>query len=220
MNKSYLHKQFFTILFFVAIYVNAFGQQKTIQYDRDFQFREGVYFTYLDFKNNNPIPTSKIISDYNKNNRDFISSVLNKPDFKYIDGFGKENTYTSNQIWGYCSNGTIFVNHGTDFNRVNIIGSICHFVATVKVRISAADPFYNNQPFGSQDRFTYSTEQFVIDYESGKILPFSTGNMEALLSRDELIYQEFNALKNRKKRESIFLYLRKYNEKHPIYFLE
>jgi hypothetical protein len=34
------------------------------------------------------------------------------------------------------------------------------------------------------------------------------------------LYNEFIALKKKQKRDSIFLYLRKYNEKHPIYFPE
>lgn len=202
----------------IAQVQNEITPQKSIQYDKDFVFRDGIYFTFLDFKNNNPIPKAKIIFNSNKDDKNFLKYVLAKSSFTYIDGFGKEMIRQSDDVWGYCSNGTIYINHGTDYNRVTIIGSICHFVATIPVRVGAADPFYNNQPFGERDQFTYVTDQLIIDFESGKVLSFNVDNMEGLLSRDPALYKEFTALKKRQKRDSIFVYLRKYNEKYPVYF--
>ncbi len=197
-----------------------FAQQKKIQYDRDFVFREGVYLTFLDFVNNNPIPVSKIVFNSNKGDKDFLKYALDKPTFNYIDGLGKEVEYKTDEAWGYCSNSVIYINYGTDFNRVTIIGSICHFVATIPTRVGVSDPFYYNQPFGNREQYTYVTEQLIIDMESGKVLQFNVGNMEALLSRDEALSKEFAALKKKQKRDSIFIYLRKYNEKHPVFFPE
>lgn len=199
-----------------------FSQQKTIQYTKDFEFSNGVYLSFSDFKSNNPIIAAKIISDYNKTNRDFFDQLLSKNSFTYMDSLGKEQTHKSNDIWGYCQNGTVFINYGTDYARVVIIGSISHFVATLQRKIGVSDPFmYNyNDPFYNPNRYVYSTEQFVLDYETGKILEFNVPNMEALLSRDAELSQQFAALKKRQKRDGIFLYLRKYNEKHPIYFPE
>jgi hypothetical protein len=196
------------------------AQQKTIQYDKDFTFRDGIYFTFLDFKNNNPIPAAKIVSNYNKNDRDFFSSILSKTSFMYLDGFGKETEFKSDDIWGYCSNGTIYINHGTDFNRVTIIGSICHFVATVQMKVGVSDPFMYNQGYGNTPRYKYVTEQFILDFETGTVLTFDVAQMEVILQRDEALYKEFEALKRKEKRDGIFLYLRKYNAKHPIYFAE
>lgn len=194
--------------------------QKAIQYDKDFEFKEGIYLTFYDFKNNHSIPPSKIIFNSNKNDKDFLKHVLDKTTFIYIDSFGKEQEVKTDDTWGYSSNGNIYINHGTDFNRVNIIGSICHFVATVPMRVSVSDPFYNNDPFYNAQRYTYVSSQYVIDFDSGKILEFSTENMELLLRKDETLYNDFIALKRKKKRDSIFLYLRKFNEKHPVYFPE
>ncbi len=194
------------------------AQPKLVQYDKDFSFRDGIYFTFADFKNNNPIPPSKIIFNSNKNDKDFLKYVLSKTSFTYIDGFGKEVVYKSEEIWGYCSNGVIYINHGVDYSRVTIIGSISHFVATIPMRVGVSDPFYNNQPFGEREQFTYVSEQFIIDFESGKVLLFNVENIEVLLSRDEALYKEFLALKKKQKRNSIFLYMRKYNEKHAVFF--
>jgi len=198
----------------------AMCQQKAIQYTKDFEFRNGLYISFLDFRNNNPVIASQLISDYNKSSREFFDKVLSKNTFTYTDSTGNEQTLKTDDIWGYCSNGIIYLNHGTDFNRVTIIGSICHFVATVPMKIGTSDPFNYNDPFYNPPQYTYVSEQFVLDYESGKVLEFNVSNMEALLSRDAALYKEFSALKKKQKRDSIFLYLRKYNEKHPIYFPE
>lgn len=81
------------------------------------------------------------------------------------------------------------------------------------------DPYYYNDPFGNPyPRYTYISSQYILDFEFGKVLEFTVENMEAVLQRDAELYKEFLALKKRKKRDSIFLYLRKYNEKHPIFF--
>lgn len=196
------------------------AQQKKIQYDRDFVFREGVYLSFQDFVNNNPIPVSKIVFNSNKGDKDFLKYVLDKPSFTYIDGLSKEVEYKTDEAWGYCSNSVIYINYGTDFNRVTIIGSICHFVATIPTRIGVSDPFYYNQPFGNREQYTYVTEQLIMDMESGKVMQFNVANMEALLSRDEALSKEFIALKKKQKRDSTFIYLRKYNEKHPVFFPE
>ena len=218
-------KKIFTILFFLFsfFYIGQnclFAQQKTVQYTKDFEFINGIYISLSDFKMNSPIIASKIISDYNKTSRDFFEQLLSKSSFTYMDSLGKEQTLKSNDIWGYCQNGTVYINHGTDFNRVTIIGSIFHFVASVQRNIGVSDPFINNDPFYNPQHIVYSTEQFVLDFETGKILDFNVQTMEALLFRDAELSKEFAALKKKQKRDGIFIYLRKYNEKHPIYFPE
>ena len=196
------------------------AQQKVVEYSKDFEFREGIYLSIINFKNNKPIPLSKIVFNSNKEDKSFLKYVLDKTTFTYIDSAGKEQEVKSNDAWGYCSNGALYVNHGTDFNRVTVIGSICHFVATVPMRVGMSDPFYNNDPFYNQPQYTYVTNQYLIDYDSGKVLEFNVENMEMLLLRDEPLYKEFIALKKKQKRDSVFVYLRKFNAKHPVYFPE
>lgn len=211
-------------IFFVLLLgmdaTQVFAQQKVVQYTRDFVFRDGIYLSFYDYKKNRTIPASSILSDYNKNNRDFFDKVLSKNTFTYTDSSGKDQTIKSSEVWGYCSNGVIYINHGTGFNRVMVIGSISHFLATTQVRTGNQDPFYNDQLFGPSQQYMYVSSQFILDFETGSIMDFNMGNMEIILSRDEALYKEFLALKKKQKRDSIFLYLRKYNEKHPIYFPE
>jgi len=230
-TKDILHVLTSAHLLFILTSANlligtfVFAQQKSIQYDKDFVFKDGVYLSIMDFKFNNPIPTSKIIFKSNKGDRDYLKLALADPTFIYIDGSGKEKEMKTDSLWGYCSNGTIYINHGTEFNRMVVIGSFCHFVATIATRINN-DPFSSGYGYGGfgynnpYPRYVYSTQQFILDLEFGKIIDFNVDNMEILLRRDEALHAAFVALKRKQKRDSVFLYLRKYNEKHPIYFPE
>jgi hypothetical protein len=44
--------------------------------------------------------------------------------------------------------------------------------------------------------------------------------VELLLARDKGLYDEFKKLSNKKQKEQIFRYIRRYNEAHPVYFLK
>lgn len=200
--------------------IPIFSQQKTVQYGADFEFKEGIYLSVFNFRSNSPISPARIVFSSNRNDKDFLKYVLNKATFVFLDSSGREQRMNTGEAWGYSSNGHVYINHGMDFNRVTVIGSICHFVATIPMKVGMSDPFYSNQPFRDPEQYTYVTEQMVIDLESGKVFPFSVENMEVLLSRDEILYKEFTALKKKQKRDSIFVYLRKYNTKYPVYFPE
>ncbi len=199
---------------------NLFCQEKAVQYTKDFEFKEGIYLSYYGFQKNHPVPPSSIIFNSNKGDKDFLKYVLDKNTFTFIDSSGKQQEVKTNSAWGYCSNGAVYINHGTDFNRVTIIGSFSHFIATVPMKVGVNDPFMYNDPFYNQPQYTYVSNQYVLDFETGRVLEFNVDNMEILLKRDDALYNEFSALKKKQKRDSIFLYLRKYNEKHPIYFPE
>ena len=214
------HFRIFSAIAFSLLVSIVWGQQKAVQYTKDFEFKNGLYISFNDFKNNSPVPVSKIVSDYNKNAREFFEKVLSKTSVSYLDSTGKEQSVKTNDLWGYCANGIVYINHGSDFNRVTIIGSLCHFVASVPVKIGISDPFMYNDPFYNPQQYTYVAQQYMLDMEIGKVLEFTVDNMKIILARDEVLLKDFDALKKKQQRDSVFLYLRKYNEKHPVYFPE
>ncbi len=218
LKKTYWH---IVIVFLFSCCIHSVSaQQKVTQYTKDFEFKDGVYLSFLDFKNNHPIPASKILFDSNKDDRDYLKIVMNNPILKYTNESGTPQEIRVDGLWGYCSNGTIYIQYGVDFNRMTIIGSMSHFIATIKIRISSPNPFGYNDPFYNNQQFTYITQQCMLDFESGTILDFNVENLESILIKDDTLYKEFELLKRRKKRDLIFFYLRKYNERHPVYFVE
>jgi len=60
--------------------------------------------------------------------------------------------------------------------------------------------------------------QHLFDFETGEVLDYNTESVEVLLIKDPELYDEYQALKNRKKKQMKFVFIRRYNEKHPLYF--
>jgi hypothetical protein len=58
---------------------------------------------------------------------------------------------------------------------------------------------------------------FMIDFETGNEYEYDLKNLELLLLKDPVLYEEFVTLQNKNQKKMMFVYLRKYNEKHPVY---
>jgi hypothetical protein len=198
-----------TILFFITALSHA--QMDSIAYSRDYQFKEGFFLTAEQFKTNSPVLKSSIISGYPKSQLDFLTQMLEQKYIEFKANDGSEQKVESRSIWGYCQNRSIFINYNREFYRFNLIGILCHFTAAVYVQ-TYSDPM---------DTYGINTNnelrQFIFDTRTNKVLDFNVKNMELILKDDPELYSEFEKLKSRKKSDSIFIYLRKYNEKHPLY---
>jgi hypothetical protein len=60
-------------------------------------------------------------------------------------------------------------------------------------------------------------KQYLIDFESGKVLEFDVDNTELLLMKDDKLYEEYVQLSRKKKKDLMFVYIRKFNENNPLY---
>jgi len=88
-----------------------------------------------------------------------------------------------------------------------------------------SSPYYRNysSPYGSyyspygRNMTRNELKQYLIDFESGKILEYDVSNAELLLMKDSELYEEYVRLPRKKKKELIFVYIRKFNEKNSLY---
>ena len=206
------------LLFILAMLQTS--AQEVIQYAPGFEFREGVYLTIEQFKNNNPIPKHSIISKLDKSDTEFLPTILDEKTFSYKDAADSVHSASTENVWGFSRNGGIFIRVQDNYNRIAVLGSISHFVATVTIYNSGMNsPFMN--PYygpGSMPTTTQEMRQMILDYKTGLTLDFTQENMENILQRNQRLFDEFNALKKSQKKDMLFLYLRKYNEKHPLFF--
>ncbi len=187
---------FFAILF-LPFWVSAQNDSTNagkVKFDKNFRFKDGIFLSLEDVKRNNPISKTRM-------------------DIK-VD-----------KIWGFSQNGILFVYWNEEFNRIPVFGSLCHFIADKTYIDNNRNPYYNGygyyyNPYYYPHSQTVRTElrQYLIDMETGKIMDYNYKNLEIVLSRDTKLYEEFIKLKKKKKRQLKFLYLRKYNDKHPFYF--
>jgi hypothetical protein len=202
----------FVFLLFISL--PGLAQPDSIPYTRDFEFKEGIYLTIDQFRNNDPIPQSAIISPVPKSELNFLTQVLEKKKVTYKDKYGKEQQVPTAIIWGYCRNRSLYLNFNQTFNRLNVIGKLCHFTSEVVVLSAYQDPMYYNH--GMTNSYN-ELRQFILCMDSNMVKEFSTPSMEEILKGDQELYEQFMKMKRKEKGHSIFIYLRKYNEKHPLY---
>jgi hypothetical protein len=160
----------------------------------------------------------RIVTKYDKSSFNFFDKLLSDETITYYDNFGIKRTIKVDNLWGFCRRGSVYINWGNDFSRIPVIGSICHFIAAITIVEDNYNPYYGYYTY-SMPTTSSRTEvfQFLMDFETGKVLDYSVENVLVLLINDKQLYEEYKALSKKKKKQMKFLYIRKYNEKHPIY---
>lgn len=239
-------KSLFKILFsFLLISFAAFNsssgqeQEARVKFTPDFKFKDGIYLSFEQVKTNRPIPKAKLLTSADYNDREFFNKVFESGKIYFYDEMGVRQEIAKSNIWGFARNGVLYVLIQDEFNRITFVGNICHFVAD----ITTYDTRYNNySPYGYYDPYyspygygSYSPygsyyspyrqqsmarnelKQYIFDFETGKILEFTTENVELLLMKDPTVYDEYVQLPRKKKKELMFVYIRKFNEKNPLY---
>ena len=237
----------FKIFFLVSLFSQSTsflllsGQEKEgmVKYTPEFRFKDGIYLNFDQVKLNSPIPKAKLLTSIDYNDREFFKKILEIDKIYFYDNMGVRQEIAKNTIWGYSRNGVLYVQIQANFNRITFVGSICHFVAD----ITTYDSRYYNSPYGYYDPYYspygYSNyynpydpyyspyrqsnmgrnelKQYLIDFESGKVLEFDVENTELLLMKDNQLYEEYVQLSRKKKKELMFVYVRKFDEKNPLY---
>lgn len=207
------------IMFLLAFGAFKAMAQDSVAFNRDFRLYEGLYLGYQDFRYNWPIPKEKIITRINKDQLDFYTKLIEGEFVEFYERDGSISKVRSEKVWGYCQNNNIFINQNKKFFRIPVFGAISNFIGTVEVinYSPGYDPFMN-APIGNTQMKTLEIRQFLFDFYSGDIVPFSTEQLEEYLKRDEVVYKEYMALSRKKKKELATKYIRMYNERHLVYF--
>jgi hypothetical protein len=209
---------------------SSFGQSVTdtsnmIRYTPDYKFREGVFLNFQQVRDNDPIPKSRILTNVDFSDREFYTEVLESKALLFYDHFGMKQEVRTDRIWGFSRNGILYISLDDKYHRITIVGNICHFVATVTTHDTRYyDPYYYNPydyyyRYGGYPMNTSSNEmrQYILDFESGKVYDYDYQSLEVLLMKDPELHDEFAQLRKKKKRQLKFLYLRKFNDRNPLY---
>lgn len=218
-------KPFFLLIILIltanSILIAQADTIRLVKYTPAFKFTEGIYYNFEQVKENKPILKSRVVTNVSIRDIDFFEKVLQNKEIAYYDDYGIKQSIITKNIWGYCRKGTLYIQVEGEFNRIPVVGSICHFVANITVYrdryYNQYDPYYSYSSTLRPQQASYELKQFIIDFGTGKIMEYDYQTLSTILMRDSELFEEFNALKRRKKKQLMFLYLRKFNEKHPLY---
>ena len=201
-----------------------------VQYTTDFEFTDGLFTNFESVKENNPIPPARIVTDEDMFDRAFYDKITSHKEIAIYDENGVKKVLQTENIWGYSRNGILYINVGVSFHRISFMGSISHFVATITTYSpSHYDPYYYNPYYSNSyyyNRYSMpqatatSTDlrQYLLDFKSGDVMEYDVESVEVLLMKDPELADEYHALRARKQKQMKFVYIRRFNEKHPLYF--
>ena len=227
MRNTFL---FILMMWCPLIFAQEEEGQKMVEYSPDFEFKDGLFPNFESVKENNPIPAARIVTEEDLYDRAFYDKITSQKDITIYDENGVKKVMRTEDIWGYSRNGILYINVGMAFHRISYMGSICHFVATVTTyNPNYYDPYYYNPYYSSSyyyNRYSYpqsnvantDLRQYLLDFETGDVMEYNTESVEVLLMKDPELSEEYNALRNRKKKQMKFVFIRRFNEKHPLYF--
>ncbi|MBS1580933.1 MAG: hypothetical protein JST66_01910 [Bacteroidetes bacterium] len=181
------------------------------RYQPGFPFREGLYFTFAAFRDNAPtVPKDRLTTDQGQRITDLRTT--NGKVF-YPDSTGERKRLDLDRLWGFCDNGVVYVRAGNGFSRIGLMGSISHLTFDATYRDWGG--------YGMYGSTTYTVEeQRFLDMDSGAFLPVTAGGIYPVIARDAVLKEAFDALpkKERNKQGTAFLFMRRYNDRHPLYF--
>jgi hypothetical protein len=201
-----------------------------IKYTPGFKFEDGIFINFDQVKQNRPISKSQIITSIPYDDPDFYDRILQEKKIELFDNLGAKQEISNKNLWGYSKNGVLYVNVNSDYYRITIVGSICHFVASLTTYNNYGSPYYSSYgyPYGGYPYSPYSPyysntgntemKQYLLDFKTGNILEYDVESIELLLMSDPELHDEFTSLNNKKQKQLKFLYLRKFNERNPLYF--
>ncbi len=216
-------KIYFTIILCLVACCNYVNSQinttESVPHSIGYRFKDGIYLSYNDFLQNSPVRFESLISP-RYGDTDFFDLLEKQKSISYYDDYGILTETDIKNVWGYSKNGKPYIYWAEKFNLIPYIGSVSHFVAIIRVYYDYYhrpfnDPFYYS---GSADiRYKDEVVQFLIDFEIGKVLDFNIENTKFILKREPELFEEFNNLRKRKQSRLLFFYIKRYNEKNPLY---
>lgn len=215
--------------------LSAYGQNDSsgvIKYSPGFRFEEGLFLNFDQVKANRPIPKTGIITSIQYDDPDFYERVLQEKKIQVFDNLGNKEEIGIKNLWGFSRNGVLYINLNDGYYRITIIGNICHFVANQTTYNNSYNPYYGYgypyysypynpySPYYSPYSNTGNTEmrQYLLDFKTGNVLEYDVESVELLLMTDPELHDEFTSLSNKKQKQLKFLYIRKFNERNPLYF--
>jgi len=223
-----------SLFIFLVVFFQAVGAQTDstgmVKFTPDFKFEDGIFVNFDQVRQNSPIPKSRVITTVAYDEPDFFERVLQEKRIALYDNLGTRQEISTKNLWGFSRNGVLYINLNEGYYRITIVGNICHFVASLTTYSGNynpynyyGNPYYNNYPYYNPYYSSYPSStnsemrQYLLDFKTGNVLDYEVESMELLLMTDPELHDEFASLSGKKQKQLKFMYIRKFNERNPLF---
>lgn len=198
--------RYVVILLFCVVSGPILSQSDSVAWSADSPWPDAVYISYNALRKSKPVFEDRIISEVDRSDAHFLTKTLAKKDFVFMRK-GEQVSLASSEVWGYMENNSMYINVGGVFCKVPAFGAIIYFGS-----------FHKTGEWQAAEDAS-GRKEYLLDYYSGNIDFFSMEAVEKLLQRDEALHAEFMALNRLKRREQVYLFIRRFNLAHPVYLV-
>lgn len=183
-------------------------------------FQDGIYYAHESLLNNAPEISLAETEITMKQTRMGRPHRYNRLQIK--ESNQRPESIDIGDIYAVCFNQTFFVRAGEELVRIIKFGALCHFtmeeMSMPEVHAGpSSSQTLDGRPVKKTQRKVgkyHRARQFVLDLQTGEMLPFDTEAMGRLLERDPELYNHFE--QEAKKEERLFLYLLDYNRRNLV----
>ena len=201
---------------------SALIAQETGLYNLDqksLKYRDGVYTNIGMVKKNAPIPSIRIETDMEVNDRDFYKNITKNDEIIFFDDNGVRTSLDTKSIWGYSCDGDLHINVGGEFHKIEFLGRVSYFRAskTTYAPVGFGDYYsLRKTEYIQPIMLTIRNQEFLVDITDDKVWAFDPEGLEGVLKNDSELWNEYKTLKNRQKEHMKFVFLNRYNKKYPL----
>ncbi|MCX7728257.1 MAG: hypothetical protein N2203_02190, partial [Bacteroidia bacterium] len=128
---------------YVVVFIHSvFTYFAVAQNDSLFERKEGLYYDYIQFRDNKPITKSQIISNIDTNQLDFFTKLVSQKQIVIQSLNGQTMQISPKDLWGYFQNNILYIKYDNAFYKVPVLGAISYFIGTQEVT------YYSNVGMG------------------------------------------------------------------------
>lgn len=200
------------VLVFVLLCSGLRAQSDTLgRYSPGFKFKDGLYLSFEDFKSNCPtIPLSNLRDEEGK-----VLSEVNESQALYHSVDDTLRYINPKLLFGFSANGKVSIGHDGNFDRLVVIGILCHVIQREIVVDYDRGGLYefNSMPVRREVR-----KEFILDMRTGEMSPMNPSNMDYHIADDSSVATTFSRQSQRQRRATVYSTLHTYNRAHPLYF--
>ena len=199
-------------LLFALLCSGLQAQSDTLgRYSPGFKFKDGIYLVFEDFKSNCPAVPLKDLRDKDGKAISEIQEsqalyYMVEDSLRYID---------PRLMYGFSAKGKISIGHDGNFDRLVVIGTLCHVIQREIVLDYNRGGLYefNSMPVRREVR-----KEYILDMRTGEMSPMNPSNMDYHIADDSVVAISFSKQSQRQRRATVYSTLHTYNRAHPIYF--